>query len=432
MTPRRTPITRRQFVASAAAAAVAPTVLTNVSLAQTSANQKLGIAWIGAGKRGRTVMQNYFLRDDRFRCVGIAEVDKTRRDYNAAFVNRINKSNDCFTTPDYRELLERKDVDVAVIATPDHWHTIPAMHAALAGKHVYCEKPLTLNIHESELIIKAARKTGVKFQTGSQQRTEFGGKFITACEYVLNGRIGKCDFVEVSTGDPAVPCDLPGEEMEPGLDWDRWLGPAPKRPYNSILSPRGVHSHFPKWRLYEEYAGGILADLGAHMFDIAQWGLAKDRESPVTIVPPTDDKAIRGTKMIYADGKTIQHIGGRGHSVTFLGEHGKIYVDRGRVTSEPASILEEPLTDSDLKLPRTKGNHGTNFANAIGTDTQPICDVEVGSRTAVLCHLANISYDVRETLTYDPNRWKFAGSEAANKRLDYAERRAGYELPKID
>lgn len=431
MSLNRTPITRRQFVAAAAATAIAPTMLTKISHAQTTANSKLGIAWIGAGKRGRTVIQSYFLKDERFRVVGIAEVDQTRRDYNTAFINKFNNSNDCFSTADYRELLERKDVDVAVIATPDHWHTIPAMHAALAGKHVYCEKPLTLNILESKLIIDAARKTNIKFQTGSQQRTEFGGLFIKACEYVLSGRIGKCDLAEVSTGDPSVPCDLPGEEMEPGLDWDRWLGPAPKRDYNSILSPRGVHNHFPKWRLYEEYAGGILADLGAHMFDIAQWGFGKDRESPVAIIPPSDEKAIRGTKMVYADGKTIQHIGDRGHSVTFVGEKGTIFVDRGTLKSEPASILETPLADNDVHLPRTKGNHGTNFADAIGTDTQPICDVEVGSRTAVLCHLANISYDIRQTLAFDPTQWKFTNSEAANKRLEYAERRKGFELPTI-
>ena len=431
MTHSESKITRRRFVAGAAATVAAPTMLTGRSWAQgtTVANEQLGVAWIGAGKRGRTVIQNYFLKNPLFRVVGIAEVDQSRLDYNAAFINRINRNNDCVRTADYRELLELPGVDVAVIATPDHWHTIPAMHAAIAGKHIYCEKPLTLNIRESQLIIQAQKQNNVTFQTGSQQRTEYGEKFITACEYVLNGRLGKCELAECGCGNPSVPCDLPGEEMEPGLDWDRWLGPAPERPYNSVLSPRGVHKHFPGWRSYEEYAGGGLADFGAHFFDIAQWGLGKDRESPVKVVPPEDPKANRGVQMVYADGKRIVHVPGEA-STRFVGERGSIYVTRDKIESEPASILEEPLTDSDTRLPRP-GNHGKDFADCIGTDRQPVCDVEVGSRSATLCHLANIAYDVKEELTFDPDNWRFVGSEAANARLDYAQRREGYELPEI-
>ncbi len=438
MTLPQNPITRRHFVAaSAAATVVAPTMLTGVSLAQTSANQTLGVAWIGAGKRGRTIIRSYFLKDKRFRVVGIAEPDKTRRDYNTAFINKVNGDNSCFSTADYRELLDRKGVDVAVIATPDHWHTIPAMHAALAGKHVFCEKPLTLNIKESQQIIEAQRKHNVTFQTGSQQRTEFGGKFIKAVEYVINGRLGKVDLALCGCGDPARPCDLPEEEMEPGLDWDQWLGPAPERPYHSILSPRGVHNHFPNWRHYEEYAGGILADFGAHFFDIGQWGLGKDRESPVRVVPPKEENAKRGCEMIYADGTKIVHAPGP-FATTFVGEEygnegkrKKIYVDRGKIRSEPASILEEPLTDSDKRLPNP-GNHGGDFKDKIGTDKQPSADAEVGARSAALCHLANAGYDLKQDLAFDPEAWRFKDSEAANKKLDYAERRDGFELPAMD
>ena len=136
-------------------------------------------------------------------------------------------------------MLARKDIDAVVIATPDHWHAIPVIEACQAGKDIYCEKPLSLTIHEAKVMVDAVRKHDRVFQTGSQQRSEYEGRFRKACEYVRSGRIGKLQVVHVGVGGPSKWCDLPGESMEPGLDWNRWLGPAPERPYNSILSLRG-------------------------------------------------------------------------------------------------------------------------------------------------------------------------------------------------
>lgn len=426
--PRR--LSRRGFLAGAAAASIAPTMLTGRSWAQSTANNQLGVLSIGSGKRGPSTLMNYFMKDKAFRVLALAEVDQTRLDHHAAAVNKFNGNQDCLTSQNYLDLLDRGDIDVVVINTPDHWHTIPAMHAALLGKHVYAEKPLTLNLRESRQVIKAQAKHNITFQTGSQQRTEYGGRFITAVEYVLNGRLGKVERAECGAGDPAVPCDLPTEDMPRGLDWDLWLGPAPERGYHPDLSPRGVHKHYPAFRRYEEYAGGILADFGAHMFDIAQWGLGKDRESPVKVIPPRDENAKRGAQMVYADGKRIVHAPGA-YNCKFIGERGSITVSRKGVTSSPESILQEPLTGSDIRLPRPK-NHGVDFRQCIGTDKQPSCNVEIGARTAALCHLANIAYDIKEELAYDPQNWRFKGSEAANARLDYGQRREGFELPKID
>ena len=425
------PLTRRQVLAAmSATAALGPTMLTGRSWAQTTANNQMGAVLIGAGKRGGDRMLNQFLKHSKMKLLAIAEVDTDRRNHYVARTNKHYGSDVCVGVNDYRDLLDRKDIDIALVFTPDHWHTIPAMHAMAAGMHVYAEKPLTLNLRESQVIIEAQKKAGVTFQTGSQQRSEMGGKFIKAAEYVINGRLGKCELAEVGCGDPAVPCDLPTEKQPEGLDWDLWQGPAPARGYNPTLSPRGVHKNYPMYRKYEEYAGGILADFGAHMFDIAQWGFGKDRESPVTITGPEDENAKRGAKMVYADGKTLVHAPG-GFGVKFIGDKGSIWVDRGKLKSEPASILEEPLTESDKRL-HTPGNHLANFVDCIGTDKQPVADVEVGARTAALCHLANISYDVKEELKFDGKKWQFEGSEAANAKLDYAERRKGFELPKID
>jgi len=421
--------TRRQVLAGlTATAALGPTMLTGRSWAQATANETYGAILIGAGKRGGDRLLGQFLGNKKMRLLGIAEVDTDRREHYTARVNKHYGNSDCVAVNDYREVLDDKKFDIALIFTPDHWHTIPAMHAMALGKHVYAEKPLTLNLLESQRIIEAQKKSGVTFQTGSQQRNEFGGRFIKAVEYVMNGRLGKCELAECGSGNPAVPCNLPTEEKPDGLDWDLWLGPAPKRGYHPSLSPRGVHKNYPNFRAYEEYAGGPLADFGAHMFDIAQWAFDKDRESPTTIIPPKDPNATHGTKMVYADGKTLVHVKQGG--VKFIGEKGSIHVNRGSLKSEPASILEQPLTDSDKRL-HTPKNHLADFVDCIGTDKQPVCDVEVGSRTAALCHLANVAYDVKEELKFNGKTWKFEGSEAANAKLDYAERRKGFELPEV-
>ncbi|MEM6506745.1 MAG: Gfo/Idh/MocA family oxidoreductase [Planctomycetota bacterium] len=421
---------RRRFLAAAAAASVAPTMLTGRSWAQATANNQLGVLSIGSGFRGKSTVMNYFMKDKAFRVVAIAECDKSRLDHHVDQVNKFNGAKDCRGALNYLDLIDSPDIDVVVINTPDHWHTIPAMHAALLGKHVYAEKPLTLNLRESQQVIKAQAKHGVCFQTGSQQRTEYRGVFITAVEYVLNGRLGKVMRAECGCGDPAVPCDLPTEDVPEGLDWGLWQGPAPERGYHPDLSPRGVHKHYPAFRRYEEYAGGMLADFGAHMFDIAQWGMGKDRESPVRVVAPKEEGAKRGATMVYADGKEIVHAPGP-YNCKFIGERGSITVGRRGVASEPASILQEPLTDSDIRLPRPK-NHGVDMREAIKAGTQPSCDVEIGARTSALCHLANVAYDVKEELAFDPENWTFKGSEAANTKLDYGQRREGFELPEID
>ncbi len=212
-------------------------------------------------------------------------------------------------TDDFREIIERDDIDAVCIATPEHWHSIPLISACIAGKDVYCEKPLTLTIRESQLCIEAARKHNRVVQTGSQQRSSVFGPFRQACELIRSGRLGEISKVTVGVGSSSDWCNLPEEEMEPGLNWDMWLGQAPVRPYNSALSPRGVHDHFPAWRSYREYAGGGLADMGAHHFDIAQWALNMDQSGPVEVHPPEDPKAMSGAKVVYANGIEMYHAG---------------------------------------------------------------------------------------------------------------------------
>jgi predicted dehydrogenase len=418
------PLSRRGFLALSGATAVTPGLWMP---RRRAANDKVQIGVIGMGIRGRNLLRGEFFPNDGFHVVAVCDVDTTRREHAKAMVDERQGSKDCMVFDDHRDLLQHPDVDAVVIATPDHWHAIQVLDACLAGKDIYCEKPLTRTLHESKTLIDAVRKTGVVFQTGSQQRTEFGHKFVTACELVRNGRIGDLLTVHVGVGNPPVACDLPAEEVEPGLDWDRWLGPAKARPYNSILSPRGVHGHYPKWRDYRDFCGGPLADMGAHHFDIAHWGIGADASGPVEILPPADPSAKRGATLVYAGGVRVVHGGPNG--TTFTGTDGVIHVDRGRLVSVPDKILQEELGEDALRLPR-KPNQAQDWLDHIGTRTRPICDVEVGARSAAVNLLLCEVYARRVPLAWDPTAWRFVGKDAPNDIL-VDDGRDGFRMPKV-
>ena len=420
-----TTLSRRDFVSTAGAALAAPLILTRLSHASTAANERISVGFIGMGIRARGLLRGWLGSSD-IRVIGVCDVDTSRRESSRQMVDGHYGESDCADCGDHRELLDRDDVDAVVIATPDHWHANIVLDACLAGKDIYCEKPLTITLREAQLMIKAVRKHERVFQTGSQQRTEYGHRFVQACEYVRNGRIGEIISVNVGVGPTPVPCDLPEEPLEPGLDWDRWLGPAPQRPYNSVLSPRGVHNHYPEWRRYREYAGGPMADMGAHHFDIAQWGLGMDHSGPVRVVPPADPQAKYGAMVVYENGVKLIHGGPSG--VTFVGRDGLIAVDRGRIHAAPDNLFDQPITDSDEQLPRWP-NHLANFVSCVRDRSRPICDVEIGARSVAICHLMNLAYIHGRELTWDPQAWRFDDDDA-NGWLDY-QRREGYELPQI-
>ncbi len=348
--------------------------------------------------------------------VAVCDVVEERRESARKMVEdryaKDKKANfkGCKTFNDFRELLALKEVDAVVIATPDHWHAIPCILAARAGKDIYCEKPLTHDIGEGRKIIDQARKAKRIFQTGSQQRSEFGGLFRRAVEYVRNGRIGKIKTVRVGVGEPAIACNLPVQEIPRGVDWEMWLGPAPKRGYHEELCPKGVHKHFPAWRRYKEFGGGGLADMGAHHFDIAQWALDMDTSGPVLIEPPKD-KSATGLRFVYKNGIEMFHGGPSG--CTFEGSAGTIYVDRDKIESKPDTILKTPLTDKDAKV-YLSNDHRKNWLECIRSRKAPICPPEVGHRSASICHLGNIGYWLRRPLKWDPETEKFNADDEAN------------------
>lgn len=422
------PLSRRTFVKSTLAAA--PLILTPAAFARGRAiigsNSQIGLGFIGTGKRAFELM-GPFLDSPDCRVLAVCDVDTTRRNHAKSLTDKKYGNSDCKTFVDYRELLAMPGIDAVVICTPDHWHINQIIDSAKAKKDIYCEKPLTLTLTEGKLAIDAANKYNIVFQTGSQQRTEYDRKFVLACEYVRSGRIGTLQTVHVGVPLSSTWCDLPEEAMEPGLDWDRWLGPAPMRPYNSTLSPRGVHGHYPKWRDYREYSGGGMTDFGAHNFDIAQWGMGTDATGPVRVVPPHDEKSMHGAKLIYESGVEVIHGGPFG--ITFTGTSGVIHVFRDRFASIPDDILKKPLGEGDVKLPRAPSHHG-NWIECIRSRSQPICNAEVGARSIACAQLCNLAYWNRVPLQWNPATWEFVGAAEANSWRDY-KRRQGYEIPAV-
>ena len=419
---------RRRFLKASALAAAAPTVLASHVLGAGPAapSNRITMGFIGIGKQGEYHLRG-LVKNNEVRILGISEVYKQFRDMAVDLVNSTYGSSDCKGYVDYREMLARDDIQAVLIAVPDHWHALCVIEAARRGKDIYCEKPLSLTIRGANLMTGAVRRYGSVFQTGSQQRSS--REFRQACQLVRNGRIGRIKTVHVNVGGPSRPCDLPGEPTPDGLDWDRWLGPAPLRPFNAILRPPHNKS-FPNWRAYREYSGGGMTDWGAHHFDIAQWGLGKDGSGPVAIYPP----GTRHPKMltyVYADG-TPMYRGGQTddgrkvNGVLFTGEKGWVEVNRGRLTTEPESLRTLKAGPNDVHLYQSPGHH-RDWLQCIRTRKRPICDVAIGASSVTVCHLGNIAYWLKRPLKWNPKKQDFVGDREASRWVD-RPRRAPYTL----
>ncbi|HUU96030.1 MAG TPA: Gfo/Idh/MocA family oxidoreductase, partial [Phycisphaerae bacterium] len=316
------------------------------------------------------------------------------------------------------QLLARDDIDVVLIAVPDHWHAIVAIAACRAGKDVYCEKPLALTIREARAMVNAARRYNTVFQTGSQQRS--AGNFRYACELVRSGRIGKLLTVNVGIGMPSTEKYFPPQPVRAGLDWERWLGPAPWQPYNA---ERCSGSYSGGWRLVRDYSGGMTTDWGAHHFDIAQWGMGMDGSGPVEVYPPGTGGFDTLTYK-YASGVVMQRGGANG--ILFTGTDGKVEVNRGYFKTWPEAIGKEPIGPNDVHLYESPGQQ-TDWLNCVRDRRRPICDIAIGASSVTVCHLGNIATWVGRPIRWDPVKEEIIGDEAASRWLD-RPKRAPYRL----
>ena len=382
-------------------------------------SDKINLGFIGCGRQSGG-LRNRFLDTKETQIVAASDVYGIKRDAfvgatNKWYAEKLGENNykSAVGIIDFRELLDRKDIDAVVIAAPDHWHAAMAVRAAEAGKDVYCEKPLSLTVKEGRAMVDATRKNNRVFQTGSMQRST--KEFTQAVQLVRSGAIGKVKTVYVNVGGPPKVWDLQPEANPSDLNWDLWMGPnTVSRPYNNELAPAMNATFWPKWRDYREFGGGGMTDWGAHMFDIAQWGLGMDDSGPVELIYSEPGK---GLVYKYANGVELVHrpMEGKQHC-HFIGTDGEVWVSRGELKTTPAPLKDKIFKEDEYKV-YVSDNHYKDFLNAIRTRKAPICDVEVGHRTASICNLGNIAYQLQRSLKWDPAKEEFSKDKEAGKLL---------------
>ncbi len=451
---------RRQFLQSTLAGAGAlafPTIIPARVLGADAPSKKINLLQIGCGRIARTLDLPGFLKHDVARVVGLCDFDSIRLADTKTFVEQYYAKKGLTLTAatfgDYREALQRKDFDAVAISTPDHWHAQPVIEAALAGKDVYVQKPLTMTMAEGRAVSNVLRKQPCIFQVGSQRRAAVGVRL--TCEAVRNGRIGKVHTVKVGMpSDPAggSTSTLP---VPPNLNYDAWLGPTPLAPYNEDRvhtqepDPKKRFGLRPGWLRIESYCLGMITGHGAHWNDIVQWGLGTEETGPVEITGRADfpkgglwnvhgDYHVEAT---YASGAKLIISNKFPIGVRFEGSDGWIFVGAGseKVTpSDPTGkagkggkaldasnpdILKTPLGANEIHLHESpQGDHHLDWLTAIQTRKPAATTVEQAHRSTSVCIVGWIAMKLGRKLRWDPQAEQFLGDEAANAMLTRTER----------
>ncbi len=404
------PISRRGFlgtVGAGIAAAAFPTFIPSSVLAapgRSGANGRVNVGLIGVGNQG----SGHFTVLSRSRDMQLVAIADCHRDLRRKYASEAR----CQAYADFRDLLNHDGLDAVVIAVPDHWHAVISLHAIRAGLDVYCEKPLTLTIDEGKSLVRAARQYDTVFQTGSQQRSMRW--FRHACELVRNGYLGELKEIWVQVGGPGNVCNLPAEVVPEEFDYDMWLGPAPQAPYNAARVA-GDYGGPSGWRRWKDYAGGGMTDWGAHHFDIVQWALDMDHSGPVSVVPEGHGEEFM--TMTYANGVKVKRGNGLFKGmIQFVGSRGIVGVGRHSFDTEPESLREIRIKPGDVQLEESR-DHMSNWVDAIRKREKPLVDVAIGHRSATVCHIGNIAYELDRPLKWDPGKEQFVGDEQANRLM---------------
>ena len=452
-------ITRRTAITSTLAWAGAAVVITRAGRAPAyaAANDRPRVAAVGTGSRWyqkATGLPGRYGSAPSMRKYGdyvaVCDADMMRQELAGEIVKEWT-GNAAAKHTDYRAILDDESIDIVHISTPDHWHAKIAIEAMLAGKDVYCEKPMTLTIEEGRLMSKVCRDTKRVVQIGTQQRS--GRDFIKAIAMIQDGRIGEVQRAVCSIGGAPTSPEIPQVDPPKNLDWNLWLGPAPfvnyrSKPGNGNETKSWSRGHY-EFRWWYEYSGGKLTDWGAHHVDIATWGLDKIATGPVSVDPimvkhpvpfsngyPMDNSQYNTATEFqilakFEDGKEIEirHDGGNG--ILFEGTKGRLFVNRGRITGKPVEELESnPLPDGAMENAykgRSLTNHFENFFDAVAARQDPISDVHSHHRALSTCHLAGIAARVGRKIEWDPAGEKVVGDEQA-QNLVGREMRRGFEI----
>jgi predicted dehydrogenase len=439
--------TRRKFLKGAAAAGVASMVPAPSASARSQdkvagANRRIRVGLIGCGGMGGSDLRAMLRLGAE--CVALCDVDDEQTAKTRASIEKAFQQAPAFATRDFRRLLERKDIDAVIVGTPDHWHALQTVMACQAGKDVYVEKPLSLTIGEGRVMVDAARRHNRVVQMGTQQRSS--AHSTDAIEYLKSGKLGTIRLVKVWAYQDwmgNIP-PVPDSDPPPNVDYDMWLGPAPKRPFNK----NRFHFNF---RWYYDYSGGLMTDWGAHMIDVANWGMGAGPPSAAVSVggkfgfpddaeeTPDTQQALweyDGYSLIWEHATAIgQGPYMRDHGVAFHGNNGVLVLDR-----RGWEVLPETETKEGKRSYRMAGEphrgggqdfhleHVKNFLACLDSRAKPRSDVEVGHNSMIACHLANIAFRLRRRVNWDVAKEKVIG-DADAQALVMKEYRAPWKLP---
>jgi len=447
---------RRDFLKNSSAVLagtiILPTIVPSTVFGKNAPSNKINIAQIGFGRiaKGHDLAET--LKYDEARIIAVADLDSNRaakgKEFIEDFYAKKTGSKDAVnvkTYGDYREMLLNKDIDAVMISTPDHWHSQPAIEAALAGKDVYLQKPTSLTIAEGRLLVDVVKRKGTILQVGTQQRAM--PQFRIAAELVRNGRIGKLHTVKIGLpGDPAGP-EAPEMPVPKNLNYDMWLGSTPEVYYTEMrVHPQNSLTDRPGWLRCEQFGAGMITGWGQHHFDSAAWGMDTEYTGPISInsmaqFPKSGLWNVHGEFIAvaeYKNGITMITSGGYPNGIRYEGSDGWIFVTRGDYTasaSDPVSksksslaldasdpkILTSIIKENEIHLYKIDNQHG-NWLDCIKSRKAPISPVEIGHRACSICLITHISMKLGRKLDWNPETEMFVKDEEANKMLSRSQR----------
>ncbi|WP_152266721.1 Gfo/Idh/MocA family protein [Agriterribacter humi] len=460
MSRKKTVSSRRNFIkntlkgtAGAAMLAGIPSIVPASVLGKYAPSNRINVGAIGNGRIARDWDMPGVIKQDTAKILAVCDLDSNRVQSAKKWVDDyyIKKGqsgyNSTKTYEHYEELLANKDIDAVIVATPDHWHVLPAIHAVQAGKHVYMEKPASLCISEGRILSDEVLKSGCVLQIGSQQRSM--PQFKKACELVRNGRIGKLHTIYVG-----LPIDKPEEStvekempVPLNLNYEKWLGATPYVPYTEkLVHPQNGFSR-PGWLRCEQFGAGMITGWGAHHFDIANWGMGTENTGPIEISGKSDWPAkealwdVHGnykTESLFANGVKVLASNDYPNGVKFMGTEGWIFVTRGSYSataSDPVvkgknakaldasdpKILTSVIGENEIHLVDSKDHHA-NWLNSIITGVPNIAPIEVGHRACSVCLLNHSAMKLNRKLYWDPVTERFKNDDEANAMLVRSQR----------
>lgn len=430
--PRRC-VSRRDFLKASTvvgASLALPYIVPASVFGDAAPSERITVGCIGVGRMG-TGDLNEALGFKQVQVVAVCDVDSNRVKNAQKRVESYYRDrgvaagyHGCATYGDFRDLLARDDIDAVQISTQDHWHALPAIEAAKRGKDIFLQKPMSLTIQEGRILSDTVKRYDRVFQIGSQQRSD--ARFRQACELVRNGRIGKLHTIKIGFGTDPGTGPQPVMPVPKELNYDMWLGPAPWAPYTEMrVHPQKGYGR-PGWLRITDYGAGMITGWGSHHNDIAQWGMGTEYTGPVEIEGyaefPKDGlwdvhgpfhieyTYANGVKIICADNKENKQ------GVVFEGTEGSVYVRRGHIEAQPASLLEETIGADETKL-YVSNNHKGNFYDCIKSRAKTVAPAEVAHRSCSVCLLGQIGMQLGRKLRWDPDAEQFVGDPEANRML---------------